>query len=68
MQLIGYSPPQLDLDTIPGLRRVYTWTSASVQQTARRVVALTTLIDRSEAADICGPPQSTPTRLGPVQR
>ena len=47
MQLIGYSPPQVDLDAIPGLRRVYTWTSASVQQTARRVVALTTLIDRA---------------------
>ena len=47
MQLIGYSPPQVDLDAIPGLRRVYTWTSASVQQTTRRVVALTTLIDRA---------------------
>jgi methyl-accepting chemotaxis protein len=47
MQLIGYSPSQVDLDAIPGLRRVYSWTSASVQQTARRVVALTTLIDRA---------------------
>jgi methyl-accepting chemotaxis protein len=47
MQLIGYSPPQVDLDAIPGLRRAYSWTSASVQQTARRVVALTTLIDRA---------------------
>ena len=49
MQLIGYSPPQVDLDAIPGFRRAFTWTSASVQQTARRVVALATLIDRAGA-------------------
>jgi methyl-accepting chemotaxis protein len=47
MQVTGYSPPQVDLDAIPGFRRVFTWTSASVQQTARRVVALATLIDRA---------------------
>ncbi|MDT5068475.1 MAG: hypothetical protein QOK02_4630 [Mycobacterium sp.] len=47
MQLNGYSPPQVDLDAIPGLRTVYSWTSASVQQTARRVIALVTLIDRA---------------------
>ncbi|MCW2557394.1 MAG: hypothetical protein JWP55_1358, partial [Mycobacterium sp.] len=45
MQLTGYSPPQVDLDAIPGLRRAFTSTSASVQQAARRLVALATLID-----------------------
>lgn len=44
--MIG-SAPQLDLDAIPGLRRAYGWTSASVQQTTRRVVALASLIDRA---------------------
>lgn len=47
MQLIGYASPQVDLDAVPGLRRVYTWTSSSVQRTARRAVALMSLIDRA---------------------
>lgn len=50
MQLIGYSPPQVDLGAIPGFRAAYSWTSASVQQTGRRVVALATLIDRAGSA------------------
>jgi methyl-accepting chemotaxis protein len=50
MQLIGYSAPQVDLDAIPGLRRVYSWTSLSVQRTTRRAVALTSLIDRAGSA------------------
>lgn len=46
MQLIGYGPPQLDVDAVPGLRGTLAWTAASVQQAARRAVAMANLIDK----------------------
>ena len=46
MQLIGYSAPQVDVSAVPGLGGVLSWTESTVRQTARRAVALASLIDR----------------------
>jgi hypothetical protein len=46
MQLIGYSAPQVDVGTVPGLGGLLSWTEATARQTARRAVALASLIDR----------------------
>jgi methyl-accepting chemotaxis protein len=46
MQLIGYSAPQVDVSAVPGLGGLLSWTEATVRQTARRAVALASLIDR----------------------
>jgi methyl-accepting chemotaxis protein len=46
MQLIGYSAPQVDVSAVPGLGGLLSWTEATLRQTARRAVALASLIDR----------------------
>ena len=46
MQLIGYSAPQVDVNAVPGLSGLLSWTESTVRQTARRAVALASLIDR----------------------
>jgi hypothetical protein len=46
MQLIGYSASQVDVSAVPGLGGVLSWTEATLRQTARRAVALASLIDR----------------------
>lgn len=47
MQLIGYGAPQVDVKAVPGLVDVLQWTEATVRQTARRAVALASLLDRA---------------------
>ena len=46
MQLIGYGSPQVDVNAVPGLGGLLSWTEATVRQTARRAVSLAALIDR----------------------
>jgi hypothetical protein len=46
MQLIGYSAPQVDVSAVPGLGGLLSWTESTLRQTARRAVALASLIDR----------------------
>ena len=46
MQLIGYSAPQVDVSAVLGLGGLLSWTEATVRQTARRAVALASLLDR----------------------
>ena len=46
MQLIGYCAPQVDVNAVPGLGGLLKWTETTVRQTARRAVALASLIDR----------------------
>lgn len=48
--MTGYGTPQFDVDAVPGLRSTLSWTASSVQQAARRAVALANLIDRAGAA------------------
>lgn len=50
MQLIGYEVPRMYVDAIPGLGGALNWTDAAVRQTARRAVALASLIDRVGSA------------------
>ena len=47
MQLIGYGAPQVDVKSVPGLVDALHWTEVTVRQTARRAVALASLIDRA---------------------
>src|SRR6188472_1407768 len=46
MRLIGYTSPPVDVSAVPGLGGVLSWTESTVRQTARRAVALASLIDR----------------------
>jgi hypothetical protein len=46
MQLIGYAAPQIDVSAVPGLGAALSWTETTVRRTARRAVALASLIDR----------------------
>lgn len=46
MQLIGYAAPQVDVKAVPGLGGLLHWTEVTVRRTARRAVALASLIDR----------------------
>jgi methyl-accepting chemotaxis protein len=46
MQLIGSGSPHLDVNAVPGLSGLLSWTEVTVRQTARRAVALASLIDR----------------------
>ncbi|MCX5043491.1 hypothetical protein OG921_09955 [Aldersonia sp. NBC_00410] len=50
MRLFGYSAPEVDVSAVPGLGGVLSWTEATVRQTARRAVALASLIDRAGSA------------------
>jgi methyl-accepting chemotaxis protein len=50
MQLIGYALPGVDVGAVPGVRQALSWTTASVRQTTRRVLALVSLIDRAGAS------------------
>ena len=46
MQLIGYSAPQVDLNAVPVVGGLLSWTESTLRQTARRAVALASLLDR----------------------
>ncbi len=47
MQIAGYSGPQLDLRAVPGLREAVDWTASTALSTARRAIALASLVDRA---------------------
>ncbi|MFN8227449.1 MAG: hypothetical protein U0R18_12130 [Mycobacterium sp.] len=45
--MAGYSAPTMDLRAVPGLQEAVDWTMATTVTTARRVIALASLIDRA---------------------
>mgnify|MGYP000936648870 CR=1 FL=1 len=52
MQMAGYSAPTMDLRAVPGLQEAVDWTMATTVTTARRVIALASLIDRSPSSAV----------------